>query len=138
MKNDEFDQIRDKDHTVLQHIQEGEEDVQKITAATTLENHHVNYAFEKLEEDGLLDVSKPDGTVERIIDGQKRVFQHPKQADLTGKGEEYLEHAEREDLDEYENLSHGELVEKIHRLEDKIDQLESSLEAFRRQVRERL
>ena len=49
----------DKDHLVLQQVEQGNDDVQKITSATILENHHVTYAFEKLEELGLLQVSNP-------------------------------------------------------------------------------
>jgi predicted transcriptional regulator len=130
----EFTEIRDKDHLIITQIDSGNDDVQKITSETTLENHHVTYAFEKLEKLDLLKVSKPSGTVERVIDGQKRVFQHPKQAELTEKGEQYLEHSEREDIDEYENLSHRKLVEKVHQLENQVSRLEQSFETFRRQT----
>ncbi|NLV13223.1 hypothetical protein [Haloarcula argentinensis] len=127
-------ELRDKEHLILQQVDSGNDDVQKITENTTLENHHVTYAFQKLEELGLVEVSKPDGTVERVIDGQKRVFQHPKKAELTDEGEQYLEQAETQRLDEYENLSHGELVEKVHELENRIKELEGKFEVFRDQV----
>ena len=129
-------ELRDKEHVILQQIQSGNNDVQKITSATTLENHHVTYAFEKLEEVGLLTVSKPEGTVERVIDGQKRVFQHPKQAELTEQGEQYLEREDLEDVEMYEDLSHRELVEKVHELEEQIEELENKFEVFRNQVRD--
>ncbi|MXR52376.1 hypothetical protein GRX03_12275 [Halovenus sp. WSH3] len=131
-------QLRDKEHLILQQINSGNDDVQKITAATTLENHHVTYAFQKLEEHGLIEVSKPDGMVERVIDGQKRVFQHPKQAELTEKGEQYLQHSEPEDLDDYENLSHRELVQRIHQLEQDMAELQQSFQTFRKQVQNHL
>jgi predicted transcriptional regulator len=131
-------QLRDKEQIILQQIQSGNDDVQKITSETTLENHHVTYAFQKLEQHGLLEVSKPEGTVERVIDGQKRVFQHPKQAELTQKGEQYLEHTDRDDLDEYENLSHSELVEKTQELENRVEELEKKFEVFRDQVQQQL
>jgi len=127
-------ELRDKEHVILQQTQSGNNDVQKITSATTLENHHVTYAFEKLEELGLLEISKPEGTVERIINGQKRVFQHPKEAELTEQGKQFLENTDREDLDEYENLSHRELVEKTHELENRVEELERKFEVFRDQV----
>lgn len=127
-------ELRDKEHLILQQVDSGNDDVQKITQETTLENHHVTYAFEKLEELGLVEVSKPEGTVERVIDGQKRVFQHPKQAELTEQGEQYLEHSEQKDLDEYEDLSHGELVERVHSLENQVEELERKFEVFRDQV----
>ena len=129
--------LRDKDRVVLHQINEGNDDVQKITSETTLENHHVSYAFEKLEEQGLIQVEKPDGMVEREIDGQKRVFQAPKQAELTDKGRERLEQEEA-DLDSYENLTHRELVEKVHQLEDQVEGLERQFTMFRRQVLEKL
>ena len=71
---EEFEKIRDKDRVVLEHIEEGQDDVQKITEQTTLENHHVSYSFEKLEGLGFVTVKKPDKMVERVVDGQKRVF----------------------------------------------------------------
>jgi predicted transcriptional regulator len=129
--------LREKDRVVLTCIGNGKDDVQKITAATTLENHHVTYAFEKLEEQGLIHVEKPDGMVEREIDGQKRVFQAPKQAELTDKGRERLEQ-EAEDLDQYENLTHRELVEKVHRLEDQVEDLKRRLNTFRNQIQRKL
>jgi predicted transcriptional regulator len=133
MTNPEED-LRDKDKIVLQAVQEGNDDIQKITEKTILENHEANYCFSKLEDLDLLKVSKPEGTVERIIDGQKRVFQHPKQAELTEQGEQYLEQSETQELDEYENLSHRELVEKTHELERRVENLEKKFEVFRDQV----
>lgn len=131
------DQLRDKDQAVLLAIQNGEDDVQRITAATILENHEVNYSLNKLQQLDFVQVKKPDGYVQRTIDGQKRVFQHPKTAELTEQGREALEQ-QSQDLEGYENLTHQELVKKVHRLEAKIEKLQGSLEAFRRQVQEHL
>jgi predicted nuclease with TOPRIM domain len=75
--------------------------------------------------------------VEREINGQKRVFQAPKQAELAEQGQERLEQ-EEEDPDQYENLTHRELVEKVHRLNNRIEELEKKLEVFREQVQQRL
>jgi predicted transcriptional regulator len=127
-------ELRDKDRIILKAVSNGHDDVQKITAETTLQNHHVTYAFQKLEQHNLLKISKPDGYTERIIDGQKRVFQHPKQAELTDKGRQHLNQESREDLDHYENLSKKELVEKAHSLEQRVDSLERKLETLKRQI----
>lgn len=132
------EQLRDKDQAVLRNIAEGHDDVQKITSATTLENHHVTYSFEKLEELELITVEKPDKMVERVVDGQKRVFQAPKQAGLTEKGKQYLEQTNREDLDDYENLSHQELVQRVHQLENQVEKLEQKFEIFRDQVLDKI
>jgi predicted transcriptional regulator len=118
-----------------QKISEGLDDTQKITAKTTLENHHVSYSFEKLEDLGFIIIEKPDKMVERVIDGQKRVFQHPKHAELTEKGHRYLENLEHRDPDGYNNLSKKELVEKTRTLEARLKELESKFEVFRKQVR---
>lgn len=138
MTGEEFEKIRDKDHVVLQHIEEGREDVQKITAETTLENHHVSYCFEKLEELGLITVEKPDTMVERIVDGQKRVFQHPKKAKLTEKGREYLRGPHSEDVTEYEDLSHEELVDRVRTVEKEVKELEEAFQVFKRQVQKKI
>lgn len=130
-------QLRDKDRVVLEKVRDGYDDIQKITSQTTLENYHVTYCFHKLEEHGLLHVSRPEGTVERTVNGQKKVFQAPKQAELTDKGKKYLQHS-KEDTGRYEDMSHRELVEKIHQLENRMEEMECKLELFRKQVSDKL
>ncbi|MFC6717188.1 hypothetical protein ACFQHN_06305 [Natrialbaceae archaeon GCM10025896] len=129
-----MDELRGKDKIVLQAISNGHDDIQKITETTTLENHEVNYCFSKLEDLDLITIEKPDGYTTRTINGQKRVFQTPKQATLTDKGEQYLEQSEKKDLEEYENLSRKELVKKVHRLENEVQELQGRFKIFRQQV----
>lgn len=131
------DRLREKDWAVLRNIADGNNDVQKITATTTLENYHVTYCFEKLEELDLITVTKPGGTVERTIDGQKRVFQHPKKAKLTDTAEQLL-NASKETCREYDDLNHNELVEKVHRLEERVESLDQSLNTFKKQIQRQL
>jgi hypothetical protein len=76
--------------------------------------------------------------VERVVNGQRRVFQHPKTAELTDKGEQVLEHLEQDDLEKYENLSHRELVEKVHQLEKQVEGLEQKFDIFRSQVLDKI
>jgi predicted transcriptional regulator len=133
-----IEQLREEDQLILTLVKDGKDDVQKITQATTLENHQVTYAFKKLEEHGLLKITRPDKMIERTINGQKRVFQHPKQAELTDKARKTLNNSENKDIDEYQNLTHQELVKKVHHLEHRVDELESKLEIFRRQIQSRL
>jgi len=134
---DPTEQLRDKDQAVLRNIAEGHDDVQKITSATTLENHHVTYSFQKLEELGLITVEKPDKMVERVIDGQKRVFQHPKEAELSDKGKEYL-NRDCSEISLYEDMSCEELVQKVNKLENRVDSLESKLSTFKKQMQSQL
>ena len=131
-------QLRDIDQAVLHHITEGQNDTQKITQQTTLKTHRVRYSLKKLEKQGLITVEQPDQMVERVIDGQKRVFQHPKKAELTDKGRQTLKESNQEEIEAYQNLSHKELVKKVHHLEAEIQTLKNSLEAFRKQVQEHL
>jgi hypothetical protein len=128
-------ELRDKDRTVLYQIHEGNTDIQQITEATTLSNRETNYCFNKLDDHGLIEVEKPDGMIERTIDGQKRVFEHPKQAQLTNKGQEHLSENPPQN---YEDLSHKELVQKVRTLEKDVEELKTSLDTFREQVQKRL
>jgi hypothetical protein len=129
--------LRDKDRAVLECIRDGDNDVQQIKAATTLSKREINYAFEKLEDLGFIKVTRSDGQVERVIDGQKRVFDAPKAATLTDDAFQYLQ-ATDQDSNRYQDLSRDELVDKIHDLEDRVDRLESGFESFRKQVLDKL
>lgn len=128
--------LRAKDEAVLRAIKDGNNDIQQVTEATTLENHEANYCFTKLEKLGLIHIEKQDGYTTRIINGQKRTFKAPKQAHLTEIGRTL--DLNEEDLDQYQNLNHSELVERVYLLESEIEELERSFEVFRRQVLHRL
>jgi len=132
------EQLRSIDQTVLHKIQEGKTDTQKITEATTLETHQVRYSLNKLDKLELIDLEKPDGMVERIIDGQKRVFKHPTQARLTEASRQHLNTGQNETETRYENLSKDELTQKVIQLENEVDELRESLNTFKRQVRQQL
>jgi predicted transcriptional regulator len=128
--------LRDKDQTVLQQIHSGNNDTQQITEATTLSNREVNYCLTKLEDQGLIQVHKPEGMVERVVNGQKRVFEHPKRAEITEMGENKLK--SQPDNDMYENMDRIEMVERIRALESRVSDLEQELELFRQQVLQKL
>lgn len=134
---DVADTLRDKDVAVLRCIQNGEQDVQQITAATTLSNSEVNYSFGKLEDHDLITVEKPDGMVDRVVNGQRQVFEAPKQASLTDRGQSYLASIEFPG-EQYQDMSREELVESVHELEIRISDLEDAFEAFRQQVLQKL
>lgn len=131
-------ELRDIDKTILHHITEGRNDTQKITQETTLKTHRIRYSLKKLEKQGLITVTQPDQMVERVINGQKRVFQHPKKAEMTEKGRQYLENSNHEDVDVYDNLSHRELVEKVQHLEAEINRLEHQFEVYQNQIKQKL
>lgn len=124
--------LRPKDEAVLRAIKDGNSDIQQVTEAITLENHEAKYCFTKLEKLGLIHIEKQDGYTTRIINGQKRTFKAPKQAHLTETGRT-LDLYE-EDLDQYQDLSHLELVEQVYLLESEIEELKRSFEVFRNQV----
>lgn len=132
-----LEELREKDRVVLECIGEGRDDTQKITEATTLETHEARYSLEKLQGLGLIDVEKPDGMVERVVDGQKRVFRHPSRAELTDRGQGCVASA-GEAPGDYRDLSRKELVERMHRLEARIEELEEQFEIFREQVQRKI
>jgi len=131
-------ELRDIDKTILHHITEGRNDTQKITQETTLKTHRIRYSLKKLEKQGLITVTQPDQMVERVINGQKRVFQHPKKAEMTEKGLQKTEQLNQEDLNSYQDMSHRELVEKTRRLEKDSNELENAFETFRKQVQQKI
>lgn len=136
MTDDITDSLRDKDDTVLHCIQDGQRDVQQITETTTLSNSEVNYSFDKLEDFGLIAVEKPDGMVDRVVNGQRQVFEAPKQASLTDRGRSYL--ASTVPGKRYQDMSREELVKRVHEIEEDVSDLEEAFEAFRKQVRQKL
>jgi predicted transcriptional regulator len=127
-------ELRDKDHVILEKISEGLDDTQKITSETTLQNHEIRYSLKKLQDKGLIELEKPDDMVERVINGQKRVFQAPLQAEPTEKGLQTLNEQNQEGLEKYEDLTHGELVEKVRDLEDEVDKMRESFRLLKRQI----
>lgn len=127
------DRLRDVDHVVLQCVAEGAGDTFEITRDTIFETHQIRYSLkEKLAPLGLIELEKPDGMVERVHNGQKRVFEAPLEAELTNGGKQVLEEESRErDLGRYENLSRKELIERIHDHEQRIQRLETGLEMLK-------
>jgi ribosomal protein L29 len=118
---------------VLQLISEDHDDIQKITSETTLTNSQVNYRFQKLEKLDLITVEKPDGWTTRTINGQTRKFKTPKQASLTELGEQRIQEEEI-GPDEYRDLTHEELVEKVCELEAELYRLQSAVDVFQKQI----
>ena len=135
---DNFENIREKDHAVLNCIRDGQNDVQLITEATMLNNSEVNYCFRKLSGMGLIEVQEQEGMVERVIDGTTQVFQAPKQATLTENAQAYLERSTEDCGDRYRALDHEQLVERVHELEAEVEALNQRMEIFRKQVSEQL
>jgi hypothetical protein len=135
---DNFENIREKDHAVLNCIRDGQNDVQLITEATMLNNSEVNYCFRKLSGMGLIEVQEQEGMVERVIDGTTQVFQAPKQATLTENAQTYLERSTEDRGDRYKMLDHEQLVERVHELEAEVEALNQRMEIFRKQVSEQL
>jgi predicted transcriptional regulator len=130
--------LRDQDKAVLQLVADGVDDVQKITHETTLENHQVTYCFEKLEEHDLVNVEHPDGYVERVIDGRRRKFQAPKQAELTSRGEAVVEELDEDNSSEFEDMTHDEIVETLMDLKQSVESLNQRIDILKRQTNDRL
>jgi predicted transcriptional regulator len=130
-----YKEIRDKDRVVLECIQEGCDDIQQITEATTLDNAAVNYCFRKLSADDFIVVEKPDGMVDRVIDGTRQVFEAPKQASLTGKGRKYLQQSDgHDDSVKYRTMTRDELIERVHELERTVEELGTQVDGIQQDV----
>lgn len=137
MSSEVFQKVREKDAAVLDCIENGENDIQLITSATILSNSEVNYSFRKLESLELIEVQKPDGTVDRVVNGTRQVFEAPKKATLTELGEDYCIQ-EESCVDQHRSLSKDELSDKVRELETQVDDLETRLKMFQSQVQQKL
>lgn len=137
MTDDCFDQIREKDHVVLQCIRDGYDTTRAIRDETTLSNRDVNYAFDKLEDLGLIETVTPDHRVTAVVDGQKRNFKAPREAALTSRGQDYFAWTDR-DRTKYRTMTHDDLVERVRALEQRIEEIQDTFEAFRQQVLKKL
>lgn len=139
MSDTDFQQVDQEAHTVLLCIEQGDNNIHQITSVTTLPNHKVNYRFKRLEELGLITVENPGGWTDSITNGQRRVFQTPKQAHLTDKGQEYLDWAtNNSERKEFRKIGEHELLERLYELEHRVEQIEIGLDTFRKQVSDHL
>lgn len=134
---EELEGLREKDRAVLRHISQGRTDTHQITQATTLEAHEVRYSLKKLEELELIILEKPDGMVERVVDGQKRKFKAPLKAELTGKGPDRLAESQ-DDTKRYRDMSKEELANKVLQLEEELQNLQHSFYVFRKQLQRKI
>jgi DNA-binding MarR family transcriptional regulator len=137
MTENAFRKVRDKDHAVLVCLHNGDQTVHDITRATTLSQREVNHCFSKLEELGLITVTRfpEDEYVTRIVDGQKRTFRRPKEAALTETGERYFAQEDADtDLGRFDAVEYEALVETVRRHDAELEQLQRSMTAFQRQV----
>lgn len=131
------DNLRERDITVLRCIRDGKNDVFEIRKATTLSNREVNYAITKLEQQELIEVFRPDGRIEREVDGQPKEFKAPKHATIIEHGLMTLKETDFDD-ERVQDMSRGELVKRVRELEERMDEMERGFESFRQQVLEEI
>ncbi|SFT06649.1 hypothetical protein [Halostagnicola kamekurae] len=115
--------------------EEDDDDVQKITTETTLENHYVTYSFEKPQDLGLIQVENPAEWSNASSTARNGCPKHPN-GGITKKAEQYLKQTEQESPDNYGNLSHTR--RESPRLENQVQELEQKFEVFRNQIQQRL
>jgi predicted ArsR family transcriptional regulator len=140
MSDDDLPPLREAEQLVLQCIRNGYTDAFEAGQELTLSNSQIRHAFRTLAEKGYIDLHREDGYVERTDrQGQTRVFKAPYEAELTDKAGRYVQQQDAAaDLDQYRQLSHDELVQTVHDLEQRVDRLEQGFEAFRRQVQQHI
>lgn len=130
-----FVKVRPEDHAILVCIRNGDNDVYRINRETALTRSQINYAFKKLSELGLICVFRPDGYTQEYLEGQKRVFQKPKEASLTERGVEYFEWSARNaDLGTLRNLDREELVQQVRENQQAVAELRRAFQIFSEQV----
>ena len=132
-------EFRDKDIAVLQAIQAGASDTREIHEDTSLSIREINYSISEysLEEQGFVDVHRPDGREWREINGQNQHVWKPKQVTLTDRGIRALAEFDAENT-RYDDMSRDELIQNVQELEDRLDRLENAFKNFRTKVIERI
>ena len=138
---DRFEQVKEPEHVVLEHIHDGVDDVRQLNKETALTRRQINYRFTKLAGLGLITVDKPDSDeyVTEVINGDKHTYKAPKSACLTPLGETYLDWAEAEGVtDKYDGMTVDEVAQLAQENAARIEAVETQLEQFRRQVLSRL
>lgn len=134
-----LEQLNEVDLAILQAVQDGHDDTMKIREATTLENRSINHHLvekkDSLEELGLVDIYRSDDPERRTVDGRIHYLPYaPKRITLTERGQVVLQ--ETEDIEKYEGMSKEELIQLVREHEDRITELETRFDVFRRQVTE--
>ncbi|WP_207587088.1 hypothetical protein [Halomontanus rarus] len=129
--------LRPEDRAVLEAVADGANDVHALTQQLSLSHRKINYAVEKLERYELLAVERPDGWTEKVVDGQRRKFRTPKRVRLTQRGKTVVDTIEDES-ERFQDLDHTELVKRVRKNEQQIEQLKAGFANFRRQVLEQV
>ena len=137
--------LREKDRVVLTLIAAGQIDVRAIREATetrtgvaTLSNAEINWAVDKLSDAGLVTVERfPGERVTRTVAGQQRSFDRPKEVQLTPRGEQVAAQLD-EGLGQYAPMEHGELVRTVRQLDQRMADLEETMELQRQQLLQKL
>lgn len=131
--------LRDKDLAVLQAIQNGANTVSEIKEETTLSNREINYSLteKSLEQMNLVNINRTDTREWQQINGQERYIWKPKTVELTDKALHTLTEQDN-NINQYEDMTKRELIERIHELEQRQNQLETVFKDFRQKVMERI
>lgn len=135
------DQLNEKELAILHAVKDGNDDTLKIRKATTLDNRQINHHLveknDNLEELGLVNISRPDGPERREENGHVQYLPYaPKRVALTGEGRTVLREAG--DVENYADMTKKEMVRRMRELEERVEDVETRFDVFRRQVRERL
>lgn len=129
------DKLREKDLAVLQALQNGANTTAEIKEATTLSNREINYSLTEkgLEQQGLVEIHREEGRQQ--TPGGKTIWK-PKQVTLTDQGLQTLNQHDQET--KYEDLNREQLIQQVHKLETRVDRLETVFKDFRSKVMDRI
>lgn len=114
---------------ILQAIRDGAADAHEVKEKTTVDRE-INYRLveqeQSLVERGLVEIGPPRQDTEYPFPHQ------PKTVTLTDQGIQAL--ASVENTDRYRDLSHEDLVDRVHDLEERLEKLESAFKRFRKRM----
>jgi hypothetical protein len=132
-------ELRGEDIAVLEALHNGASTVSEIKEETTLTTRQINYSINEysLEELGLVEVNRKEGRAWQEINGTEQYVWNPKTIELTDHGIQTLADQET-DRHGYEEMSKQELVQRIQKLEQRVDRFEHVFKQFRKKVMDRL
>lgn len=136
-----YRQVDDMGRAILEFVKGGVHSLREINdhSHDELTGRKIGGRFEKYEDLGLLEIDRPDGRTDSIINGERKNHQKSRRARLTAKGLQYFEWADdREQRQKYAEASFAELTERVQENTELLEVMEQRFEQFRRQVSKEL
>lgn len=133
---DRYTQIDPLSHSILLLLEDGPETTTDLREALRCDRNQVNYRLRKLEELAFISLRRFTNRVQESVDGRRRDYIRPKEAELTEDGVAYLawDSQQHDDEADERDLRPGELASRLSDVEDRLTTLEIAFDVLNRQL----